>query len=195
MTKGRKITQLTLIVIGLFLILVTYFLYPKIIEKNLKKEETSQKGIIESEDEVSNTFENIEYAGVYGYDNNFKVGSEKAYILKAEPDLVYMTNMKVTIHMDDGRIVTISSDRGKYNKTTYDCFFVDNVKATDGETIIVAENMDLLATQDLVSVYNNVFLTNDNGSLKADKVKYDLETRYYQISMFDNQKVKVKLIK
>ena len=195
MTKGRKITQLTLIVIGLFLILVTYFLYPKIIEKNLKKEETSQKGIIESEDEVSNTFENIEYAGVYGYDNNFKVGSEKAYILKAEPDLVYMTNMKVNIHMDDGRIVTISSDRGKYNKTTYDCFFVDNVKATDGETIIVAENMDLLATQDLVNIYNNVFLTNDNGSLKADKVKYDLETRYYQISMFDNQKVKVKLIK
>ena len=195
MTKGRKITQLTLIVIGLFLILVTYFLYPKIIEKNLKKEETSQKGIIESEDEVSNTFENIEYAGVYGYDNNFKVGSEKAYILKAEPDLVYMTNMKVTIHMDDGRIVTISSDRGKYNKTTYDCFFVDNVKATDGETIIVAENMDLLATQDLVNIYNNVFLTNDNGSLKADKVKYDFEKRYYQISMFDNQKVKVKLIK
>ena len=97
--------------------------------------------------------------------------------------------------MDDGRIVTISSDRGKYNKTTYDCFFVDNVKATDGETIIVAENMDLLATQDLVNIYNNVFLTNDNGSLKADKVKYDLETRYYQISMFDNQKVKVKLIK
>ena len=46
-----------------------------------------------------------------------------------------------------------------------------------------------------MNVYNNVFLTNDNGSLKADKVKYDFETRYYQISMFDNQKVKVKLIK
>ena len=132
---------------------------------------------------------------MYGYDNNFKVGSEKAYILKTEPDFVYMTNMKVTIHMNDERIVTITSDRGKYNKTTYDCFFIDNVKATDSETIIVAENMDLLATQDLVNVYNNVFLTNDNGTLKADKVKYDLETRYYQISMFDNQKVKVKLIK
>ena len=124
MTKGRKITQLTLIVIGLFLILVTYFLYPKIITKKFKKRRNfSKRKIIESEDELSNTFENVEYAGVYGYDNNFKVGSEKAYILKAEPDLVYMTNMKVTIHMDDERIVTITSDRGKYNKTTYDCFF------------------------------------------------------------------------
>ena len=195
MTIGRRITQLTLIVIGLFLILATYFLYPKIIEKNLKKEETSQKEIIEHEDELSNRFENVEYAGVYSHDNNFKVGSEKAYILKTEPDLVYMTNMKVVIHMNDGRIVTIISDRGKYIKSTYDCYFIDNVKATDGETIIIADNIDLLATQDLVNVYNNVFLTNDNGSLKADKVKYDLETRYYQISMFDNQKVKVKLIK
>lgn len=195
MTKGRKITQLTLIVIGLFLILATYFLYPKIIEKNLEKVKTSQKEIIESEDGLSNTFENVEYVGVYSLDNNFKVGSEKAYILTAEPDLVYMTNMKVVIHRNDGRIITITSDRGKYNKTTYDCFFIDNVKATDSETIIVAENIDLLATQDLLSVYNNVLLTNDKGSLKADKVKYDLETRYYQISMFDNQKVKVKLIK
>ena len=195
MTKGRKITQLTLVIIGLFLILVTYFLYPKIIEKNSKKNETSQKEIIESDDELSNTFENVEYAGVYSFDNNFKVGSEKAYISKAEPDLVYMTNMKVAINMNDGRIITITSNRGRYNKITYDCFFIDNVKATDSETIIVADNMDLLATQDLVNIYNNVFLTNDNGSLKADKVKYDLETRYYQISMFDNQKVKVKLIK
>ena len=103
--------------------------------------------------------------------------------------------MKVIISMNDGRIVTITSDRGKYNKATYDCYFIDNVKAADEETIIVAENIDLLATQDLATVYNNVYLTNDNGSLKADKVKYDFETRYYQISMFNNQKVKVNLIK
>jgi len=195
MTKGKKITQLTLVFIGLFLILVTYFLYPKIIEKSEEKEIISQKENIKSEDDLINKFENVEYAGVYSLNNNFKVGSEEAYILEEEPDLVYMKKMKVIISMNDGRIVTITSDRGKYNKATYDCYFIDNVKAADEETIIVAENIDLLATQDLATVYNNVYLTNDNGSLKADKVKYDFETRYYQISMFNNQKVKVNLIK
>ena len=59
----------------------------------------------------------------------------------------------------------------------------------------MADNLDLLATEDLAAIYNNVILTNDNGSLQADKIDYDFETKYYQISMFDDEKVEVKLIK
>jgi len=106
-----------------------------------------------------------------------------------------MTNMSVTLDMDDGRVVIITSDKGKYNKVTYDCFFENNVKAIDGETTVLAENLDLLATEDSATVYNNVFLTNDSGSLRADKVYYDFETNHYQISMFSDKKVKIKLIK
>ena len=76
-----------------------------------------------------------------------------------------------------------------------DCFFENNVKAIDGETTILAENLDLLATEDSATVYNNVFLTNDKGSLRADKVYYDFETKHYQVSMFSDNKVKIKLIK
>ena len=48
---------------------------------------------------------------------------------------------------------------------------------------------------DLNFMILNVFLTNDKGSLRADKVHYDFETKYYQISMFSDKKVKIKLIK
>ena len=85
-------------------------------------------------------------------------------------------------------------NKGRYNKETYDTFFEDNVKATDGKTIILAENLDLLATEDFVTVQNNVVLTNDSGSLLADKIDYDFETKYYKISMFNDEKVKIKLI-
>ena len=77
----------------------------------------------------------------------------------------------------------------------YDCFFQQNVKATDDETIILADNIDLLSTEDYAMVYNNVNLANDNGSLKADKVNYDFETQLYKVSMFDNSSVKMKIIK
>ena len=40
MTTNKKIVQLSLISIGLFLILATYFFYPKIIKINFLKEET-----------------------------------------------------------------------------------------------------------------------------------------------------------
>jgi len=142
-----------------------------------------------------NTFENVEYKGLYDINKPFKVKSEKAYILIKDPDIIYMTNMHVTLHMDDGRVIIITSDKGIYNKVSYDCFFENNVKAIDGETTVLAENLDLLATEDSATVYNNVFLTNDKGSLRADKVYYDFETKYYQVSMFSDKKVKIKLIK
>ena len=198
MTANKRIVQLSLISIGLFLILATYFLYPKIIENKFLEEEFVKDGVTKTDmtdSKERNTFENVEYKGLYNIDKQFKIKSEKAYILIKDPDIIYMTNMHVTLHMDDGRVIIITSDKGSYNKVTYDCFFENNVKAIDGETTVLAENLDLLATEDSATVYNNVFLTNDKGSLRADKVYYDFETEYYHVSMFNDEKVKIKLIK
>ena len=198
MTANKRIVQLSLISFGLFLILATYFFFPKIIENKFLEEETVKDDVTKTamaDSKERNTFENVEYKGLYDINKPFKVKSEKAYILIKDPNIIYMTNMHVTLHMDDGRVIIITSDKGIYNKVSYDCFFENNVKAIDGETTVLAENLDLLATEDSATVYNNVFLTNDKGSLRADKVYYDFETKYYQISMFSDEKVKIKLIK
>ena len=195
MKRSRKIVQLSLISIGFFLILVTYFLYPKIIENKFIKKETTKDKIFKTEDDNINMFENVEYKGVYNIDKPIVVTAEKARVLTEKPDIVFMTNMRVTLHLDDEKIIIITSERGSYNKITYDCFFEENVEATDGETLILADNLDLLASEESATVYNNVVLTNDRGSLRADKVDYDFETKYYHVYMFDNKKVKIKLIK
>ena len=198
MIANKRIVQLSLISIGFFLILATYFLYPTIIKNKFLEEEIVEGGVTKTDiidSKWRNTFENVEYKGLYNINKPYKVKSGKAYILIKNPDVVYMTNMSVTLDMDDGRVVIITSDKGKYNKVTYDCFFENNVKAIDGETTVLAENLDLLANEDSATVYNNVFLTNDSGSLRADKVYYDFETNHYQISMFSDKKVKIKLIK
>ena len=195
MKRSRKIVQLSLISIGLFLILATYFLYPKIIENKFIKKETTKDKIFKTEDDNINMFENVEYKGVYNIDKPIVVTAEKARVLTEKPDIVFMTNMRVTLHLDDEKIIIITSDGGSYNKITYDCFFEENVEATDGETLILSDNLDLLASEDSATVYNNVVLTNDSGSLRADKVDYDFETKYYHVYMFDNKKVKIKLIK
>ena len=193
MTANKKIVQLSLISIGLFLILTTYFLYPKFLKEKVAKYDVTKTDTTESTE--YNTFENVKYQGFYDIDKPYIVKAETAYILINDPDIVHMSNMHVTLEMDDGRMIIITSDNGSYNKRTYDCFFENNVKAVDGETTVMAENIDLLATEDSAIVYNNVFLTNDKGSLRADKINYDFETKYYQISMFSDEKVKIKLIK
>tara|TARA_B100002003_G_scaffold242548_1_gene265690 strand:+ start:405 stop:995 length:591 start_codon:yes stop_codon:yes gene_type:complete len=195
MKENRKLIQIILIFTGLFLIIATYFYYPKINENKLRGSVIQDKPTdITDEANKDNTFENVEYKGLYDFDKPFIIISEKAYILSENPNIIYMADMKVTINMSDGRTVIITGDKGTYNKKTHDCFFENNVKATDGETIIQSENLDLFASKDIASIYNNVNLINENGSLKADKVDYDFETKYYKISMFNDKKVKINLI-
>ena len=193
MTVNKKIVQLGLVSIGLLLILATYFFYPKFLEEEAAKDEIIETNI--PDDQEYNTFENVEYKGFYDITKPYKIKAEEAYILKKDPDVIYMSNMYVTLEMSDGRDIIITSDKGSYNKTSYDIFFKNNVKAVDGETTILAENMDLLTTEDSALVYNDVFLTNDKSSLQADKIYYDFETERYQVSMFSDEKVKIKLIK
>ena len=176
---------------------MTYFFYPKLNEKIAKKHTTQDKQIEmdTSKTEERNSFENVEYRGLYNFDSTFSVKSEKAQILDEDPDLVYMDKMKVTIHMNDGRVIVITSEKGNYHKITNDCIFFNNVKVTDGETVIFSENLDLLASEDFASIYNDVFITNDKGSLAADKIDYNFETKFYKVSMYNNKKVKMKIIR
>ena len=133
--------------------------------------------------------------GLYDLDKPFTVTSDEAHILNESPDIVYMSNMRVVITMEDGRIVIITSDQGRYDKINYNCFFEYNVRATDGETVILSNNLDLLSTNETATVYNDVILTSERGSLRADQINYDFNNENYQVSMFNKGKVKIKLIK
>ena len=193
-----KKTQIILISVGLFLILMTYFYYPYMNNINVDKNELTKKDTNvlsdEGKEDQSNVFENVEYKGLYNLNKNFTVKSKKAHILSDEPDIVYMSDMHVILHLGDGRIVNIISNKGRYNKVTYDCFFEENVRATDGESKIFAENLDLLATKNFVEIYNDVSLNYPTGYLEADKLRYNFETKHFKVSMFDDREIKMKVI-
>ena len=195
MKKKYQKTQFFLVIFGLMLIVLTYFYYPNIKDEKLKKTENFLNEEIDGEEGQGTTFENVEYKGIYDLDKPFTVKSEKALILNKDPAIVYLENMRVLLYLTDSRVVTIQSDFGKYNKDTYDLFFESNVTSTDGKTKIYSENLELLATENLVKIYNDVIVNDVTGSLRADRVDYDFETRYFKISMFDEERVKMKVIK
>ena len=57
-----------------------------------------------------------------------------------------------------------------------------------------SDNVDLVASKDFASVYNNVFLDSQGSSLKADKIDYDFDKKIYKVSMYSSEKVKIKLV-
>ena len=196
MKQRHQKIQLFLLFFGFLLILLTYFYYPNVGKNFLKKDLPIQEKSAETEGKDSESeFKNVTYKGLYDLDNEFIVASKEAYIFDKEPDIVYMNDMHVTLYLSKGRVVNIYSNKGRYNKVTYDCFFEENVRANDGETKIFADNLDLLATKNIVEIYNNVNLKNISGSLQADKVDYDFETKYFKVSMFNDETVEMKVIK
>ena len=195
MKKKQRRIQLALVSIGLLLFVLTYLYYPAINKGKLSKDESIVKDFEKTSDNEQFTFfENLEYKGLYDLDKPFKIKSKKAYILNEEPDIVYMSNMYVILYLSDNRIVEITSLKGRYNKVNYNCFFEQDVLATDGETKITAKNLDLLATENFAEIYNDVYLDYTTGYLRADKIDYNFETKYFNVSMFDDKAIKMKVI-
>ena len=191
-----KTLQIILISISILLLIITYLYIPRI-EQSKLKEKTPEKvqDLNEAPVETENFFTNVVYEGNYQVKNPFVIKASKAKVLTASPDIVYMDSMHVTITLASGETVIITSDSGRYDKLNYNIFFENNCEATSGETILKSDNIDLVADE-YAKVYNNVVLVDDSKSyIKADLIKYDFESKKYEISMFENKKkIKVKLI-
>lgn len=193
--KNQDKTKLTLLLTGIILIILTYFYYPNLDKKNFLKNKNTIKDFEDKlDDEQSTAFENVKYNGLYN-NKTFTVQADKAHMLKEDAVIVYMNNMHVIMYLDDGRILNITSNKGSFNKETYDCLFENNVYATDGETEIFSKNLDLLATKNSIEVYNDVKLNYTTGSLQADKIDYDFEKKYFKVSMFNDETIKMKVVK
>ena len=196
MKKKQQNIQIILISIGLLLILITYFYYPYMNKAKLINNPSAKKDLERTLEGQSTYFENVQYKGLYDVDKPFTIMSEKAHILDEEPEFVYMTNVHTILYLADGRIVNIKADKGKYNKVTYDCFFKQNVRATDGETKIFSDNLDLLGNESSVKIYNNVSINYPTGSLlRADIIYYDFEKKHFEVSMFEDKRIKMKIFK
>ena len=194
MKKKQRRIQFGLVSIGLLLIIATYFYFPSIKKDKILKDQTANKETQKIEGIGESTyFENLEYKGLYDLDKPFSIKSKDAYILSKEPNIVYMENMHVILYLSENRIVEITSLKGRYNKENYNCFFDQDVLATDGETVITSNNLDLLATKNIMKIYNNVNLDNPTSSLQADKIDYNFKTKYFKVSMFDDKEIEMQV--
>lgn len=188
----RALFQLFLISLGILIIFFTYFNNEKqgSPSKKQDKKVTSEKD--SSVDEVS-TFEDVEYTGFDANENKFIINSDNAEFTNTQPNLIYMKQVYCRFFFKDGTILEIISDKGLYDNITNDMEFENNVKMFYLENKIFAEKANFVNSENYLTVEDNVIGESPEGNLVADMLNFDLNQKKLKISMYNENKVNIKV--
>ena len=192
MTNKKKIFQLSLIFIGLIIIFFTYFFN---LEKKQPSEvvtETETKENEEFLEEGVNRFENVEYKGIDNTGNKFTIGSQFAEFKKEKPELIFMENVECFFTFKDNTVLLISSKKGIYNNISNDMQFSEDVKMDYLDNTIFSDRANFNNYENQLLIAGNVRGDGPTTNLKADELDFDLNTKDLKISMYSEERVKIK---
>jgi len=192
MTNKKKIFQLSLVFIGLLIIFFTYFFN---LEKKQPSEvvtETETKENEEFLEEGVNRFENVEYKGIDNTGNKFTIGSQFAEFKKEKPELIFMENVECFFTFKDNTMLLISSKKGIYNNISNDMQFSEDVRMDYLENIIFSDRANFNNYENQLLIAGNVRGDGPTTNLKADELDFDLNTKDLKISMYSEERVKIK---
>tara|TARA_B100002051_G_scaffold88098_1_gene84183 strand:+ start:421 stop:1008 length:588 start_codon:yes stop_codon:yes gene_type:complete len=192
MTNKKKIFQLSLVFIGLIIIFFTYFFN---LEKKQPSEvvtETETKENEEFLEEGVNRFENVEYKGIDNTGNKFTIGSQFAEFKKEKPELIFMENVECFFTFKDNTVLLISSKKGIYNNISNDMQFSEDVKMDYLENTIFSDRANFNNYENQLLIAGNVRGDGPTTNLKADELDFDLNTKDLKISMYSEERVKIK---
>ena len=195
MALNKKIlSQIILLLIGIFIIFFTYF-YSDKVKKSVKK--TEEEKIIKQDDrkapENSSTFEDIQYEGIDSNGNNFIINSEYAEFKNDIPNIINMEKVICRFFFKDGTVLKITSDFGVYDNILNDMEFEQNVKMYYLENRLFAEKADFVNSKNYLFVEGNVVAESSDGDLMADKMNFDLTAKKLRISMYNEDKVNIRV--
>ncbi len=184
----KRLIQLILLFIGTLIVFFTYFNnknpQQKIISstdiKNIKKteSETSQE---------SDYFYNIKYSGLDLQGNRYVLTSKEAQVDKNLQEIVNMNFVNAIFYFKDNTTLVIDSDKGVYNNKSLDMVFEKNVKANYEGSELFGEKIIYLNSEKMLEVSDNVRLIDIRGTMLADKLLFDLETKTLDISSYKNR--------
>ena len=187
-----KFIQISLLLLAFFLIFFTYFF-------NLKKDQSStnldQIKTIEPDrqkEEAANTFIEVEYAGFDRNGNRFVLGGETAWFEIERPNLIRMEKVKCVFYLKNGEAI-VTSNFAIYNNVTDDMEFEENVKIKFLENVLFSEKASFMNLQNQLFIEGDVKGSSAQGKLFADKLHFNLSDEKLKISMYNDEKVNIKV--
>ncbi|WP_440677378.1 LPS export ABC transporter periplasmic protein LptC [Candidatus Pelagibacter sp. HIMB1587] len=181
-------------IVKIFFILFICFLIIFLIIKKLNKHD--QKILIENSVEEpvynSNIIENVEYSTKDRDGNEYLIKAEEGEIDFANPNIIYLKNVKALIKLENSETVKIISDYGKYNSENFNTIFSKNVIIDYLDNKINSNYLDFSLERNLMIISKNVIYNNSKNILNADVIEMDIKTKDTKIFMYEQSK-KIKI--
>ena len=194
--KKLRIYQIILLISGTLIILFTF------VKKNIPKEETiisdNLKKIIEEQKLSSgskggNTFYNVKYSGLDLKGNRFSIISNEGTTSDLNSNLVEMKGVTANFYFKDNSNLEISSKEGTYNNESLNIIFKSDVKALYENSELYADRAEFSNSNNYLKVSNNVKIIDPKGTMLADQLIFDINTKTLKITSLKNNKIKSKI--
>ena len=178
----KNIIKITL-VIFLIIIISLYFKSVKKKEVQIQKEPT-EKDINYN----SNILKDVNYTSKDTRGNEYIIKASKGEIDFSNSNIIYLTNVKALIKLNNSKNIEIKSAFGKYNTDNNDTIFSKNVIVKYLQHKINGDYLDFSIQRNSMIISKNVVYTNLDNILKADVVEIDIKTKDTKIFMYENKK-------
>ena len=193
--KKLRIIQLSLLILGTFIIFFTYFDKDKDFKKKIissEKQEKIKKQLQNTSSEVD-VFYNIEYSGLDMSGNRYILRSKEAFSNKTNQEVVTMKGVNAIFYFKDDTILNISSEKGVYNNKSLDMSFQKNIKANYEGSRLLAQKAEYSNSKNFLKISENVEIYDVKGNIKSDIIFFDLKRQTLKIDSFNNSKINANI--
>ena len=193
--KKLVIIQISLLILGSFIIFFTYVGKKNISEEKIISEETQKKieKQISTQTDGDDVFFNIEYSGLDLTGNRYILRAEKAQNSKNDQEKVNMSKVEATFYFKDDTILYVWSESGVYNNKTLDMKFQGNVRANYLESRLFAQKAEFSNSKSFLIISENVKIQDIRGTMLADKLFFDIKKQKLNIASFNDGKINANI--
>lgn len=182
-----RFIQILLLIISVIIIFNTYFTNEKPKNIIITSKEKERLKNTSKQTENADIFYNIEYSGLDLAGNRYVLTSQEAIVDKNLKEIVNMKFVDAIFYFKDDTILTVNSEFGTYNNKTLDMVFEKNVKANYQDSELYGDKIVYLNTDRTLEISENVILNDTRGTMSADNLLFDLETKKVDISSYKNK--------
>ncbi len=193
--KKLKYVQISLLIIGILILFFTYF-NQKIFQKetiDLATKEEEIKKDFTNKTSTGDIFFNIEYSGLDLAGNRYVLKSKEAFSDQNSPEIIKMTSVRAFFYFKDDTVLEVSSNNGVYNNKTLDMLFNGDVKALYEESKLFAQKAEYSNSKSFLVISEQVKVQDIKGTIRADKLFFDIKEKKLNIASFNNQKINANI--